>query len=119
MSNEIDHEYTSNIVCPYCGAEDEESYHYLSDEWENDDIAIDCGNCNKEFSMSYQKDVTYSTFKVNGTKDGRDKLIQDMKNELYKKFKEEKDDTGEWFRKFCDEYDNFRKEIIGKYFEEE
>ncbi len=121
MSNEkeIDSEYTSNVICPYCGYEDDESYSYLNEKWEDDDIEIQCLDCHKEFSMSFQKDVTYSTFKVNGTKEERDRIIEDVRIQLYKKYKQAEDPTGDAFRKFCNEYDDFKKQAMNKYFKGE
>lgn len=55
---EIDHDYTSEIVCPYCGYEFDCSYEYSSDD------TIDCHECEKIFSMIKYFNVNYSTKKI-------------------------------------------------------
>jgi len=55
----IDHEYTDEIVCPYCGCE-------VSDSWEYgcDDDVIDCSECGKKFRYYRDTHVTYNTRKI-------------------------------------------------------
>jgi hypothetical protein len=53
----IDHEYTNEIVCPYCGAE-------FLDSWElgaYDILECDCG---KKFISTRNTEVTYTTEKI-------------------------------------------------------
>lgn len=58
---EIDHEYTDETVCPYCGHEGSESYELGS---RNDEDGItDCGECSKEFYWSRSTTIKYSTSK--------------------------------------------------------
>lgn len=55
---EIDHEYTDEAVCPYCG------YKY-SDSWElSDEGTTECEECGKEFGFSREVSVSYSTKRV-------------------------------------------------------
>jgi transcription elongation factor Elf1 len=58
---EIDHEYTDDIVCPYCGYE-------FTDSWEfegNEDLGlIDCQSCEKPFIATRNVEVTYTTEKA-------------------------------------------------------
>jgi len=54
---EIDHEYTKEIVCPYCGFKFEDSW-----EVSGDDGDITCDDCGKEFSFERIKDITYTTY---------------------------------------------------------
>jgi len=57
MKNNIDHEYTKEIVCPYCGNEQ-------SDSWEfSDDGEIECGMCEETFTYERIVTVEYSTAK--------------------------------------------------------
>mgnify|MGYP001248578645 CR=1 FL=1 len=56
--NNIEHEYTSNIVCPYCGYEDKDSW-----ERSDDSDIISCNNCDKIFSYTRWVDVSYCTYK--------------------------------------------------------
>lgn len=60
--NEIDHQYTNEIVCPFCG-------HEFGDSWEIDgdseDLGlIDCEECYKEFYAVRNIRVDYSTEKA-------------------------------------------------------
>lgn len=55
----IDHEYTDEIVCPYCG-------HQMTNSWDYDDYGdIDCPKCNKlfEYDRIPIVDCSYSTSK--------------------------------------------------------
>jgi len=53
--NEIDHEYTDEIVCPNCGYE-------LSDSWEMPDSGeYDCCECQSKFEFERDIEITYKT----------------------------------------------------------
>ncbi len=59
---EIDASHTQEITCPYCG-------HEKSDSWEvfgNDDgdTEMDCGECDKKFTVEINRTVTYSSRKM-------------------------------------------------------
>lgn len=56
---EIDHEYTNEVVCPYCGYEHNDSYEYseFDDEFE-------CNGCSEIFIMERNIEITYSTKKL-------------------------------------------------------
>ena len=56
---EINHEYTDEIVCPYCGYE-------FSDSWDfnRDSEEIDCPECEKTFEYFREVEVKYVTKKV-------------------------------------------------------
>lgn len=59
---EIDHEYTQEIVCPFCGSE-------WGDSWEiepnNEDIGLmKCDDCGKQFYATRNIDITYVTEKA-------------------------------------------------------
>lgn len=56
---EIDHEYTRNIVCPHCGYEDVDSWEY-----DKDDGEIECSACDEEFVYARIIMVSYSTKKL-------------------------------------------------------
>ena len=57
--SDIDHEYTCNIVCPYCGSEDKDGWELLPD---GEDLGlIACGDCGKEFYVTRNIRITYST----------------------------------------------------------
>ena len=57
---EIKHEYTDEIVCPYCGHEFSDSWEYIK---QNEGI-IDCQDCRKAFYLKVNQSVDYSTKKV-------------------------------------------------------
>lgn len=59
----IDHEYTSVIVCPYCGFKYEDS-------WDFDDSGEhECDECCREFSFSRIVTVDYVTREIKDTPD--------------------------------------------------
>lgn len=59
---EIIHEYTSEIVCPFCGYEFGDSWEY---EGDCEDIGLlECDNCYKSFYATRNVRVDYSTQKA-------------------------------------------------------
>lgn len=57
-NEEIDHEFTDEIVCPHCGKE-------MMDSWEWSEYGEeDCGDCGKRFSYERIVTVDYSTQKI-------------------------------------------------------
>jgi len=55
MPEEIDHQFTDEIVCPYCGYEH-------SDSWEmGDQGEIECEKCGKTFEYWVETQVHYTT----------------------------------------------------------
>lgn len=59
MSKEIDHNYTDEIVCPYCGCEFGDSWELSADSGEEE-----CYECGKEFEYYRHIEVTYCTYKI-------------------------------------------------------
>jgi|LGVF01.2.fsa_nt_gb uncharacterized Zn-finger protein len=56
------HKYTDEIVCPYCGVKERDSWEVSPGE---EDIGeIDCGSCNKTFIAERIITIKYSTHKV-------------------------------------------------------
>jgi len=57
--NDIKHEYTDEIVCPYCG-------YIITDSWDfdKDSGRLDCYECGKEFTYERDYDITYITEKI-------------------------------------------------------
>lgn len=55
----MEHKYENQIKCPYCDWED-------SDSWEfgEDDGTATCGSCEKEFNVTREVEVTYSTSRI-------------------------------------------------------
>ncbi len=57
---EIDHDNTREVVCPYCGYEE-------GDSWElPDDGEHECGGCEKTFIYYRDVEVTYTSMKIGG-----------------------------------------------------
>jgi DNA-directed RNA polymerase subunit RPC12/RpoP len=52
----VEHEYTKNITCPYCGYEDKNSWEYREESGD-----IECPDCGKKFHYNRNVDVTYCT----------------------------------------------------------
>lgn len=67
--NKIDHHYTGDIVCPWCGA------HFTFEPGDEDGDDIDCDECGKPFQLSVYYDPCISTDKVWSTKDSLYGLI--------------------------------------------
>ncbi len=60
---EIDHEYTDEIVCPFCGYKFSDSWEY---EGDSEDIGLlECDDCNKSFYATRNVSVDYCTEKAN------------------------------------------------------
>lgn len=57
-------ENTRNIICPYCGYEDLDSWEMTSETEEEETIKIECTNCEKKFDLIYHIVLTYSSFKL-------------------------------------------------------
>lgn len=55
---EIDHEFTDEVVCPYCGREHCDSWEY------SDDGTEECNDCGKTFNYTRNVTVEYSTSKL-------------------------------------------------------
>ena len=63
--------YEVNVICPFCGYEDKDSWEYgreYDEEW-ND---CECPGCGETFKMIRHITVDYSTFKP-GTEDEEEK----------------------------------------------
>ena len=59
LASGIDHTYTHNIVCPYCGHENQESWDFDGTFGETD-----CPDCEKVFEWRRETVVYYTTTKV-------------------------------------------------------
>lgn len=55
----IDHKYTDEIVCPYCGYKESDSWEYNHN---SDDM--ECTGCGKKFHYERNIEVTYTTNKI-------------------------------------------------------
>lgn len=59
------HEYEKNIKCPYCDHEWEDSWEFTDDEGTHE-----CHECGKEFNVSRDIDITYSTSRIDCEENG-------------------------------------------------
>ena len=59
---DIDHEFTDSIVCPWCGYVDDSSWEYREDSGE-----VDCPECGKPFHFEREVSVSYTTTKSEGS----------------------------------------------------
>lgn len=67
---EIDHEYTSDGVCPWCGYRDENCNELFTDPM-TETTDTECGMCDKPFRISVHYDVSYSTEKIGSKEPSR------------------------------------------------
>ncbi|SRR3972149_1020349 len=56
----MEHKHTNQIICPYCGHEDDESWN-LEEEGETQKT---CESCEKEFNVEKEVSITYSTSRI-------------------------------------------------------
>ena len=61
MSNDIDCDGTDEAVCPYCGHEHDCSHEFFESNRES--TVASCGECGKDFNLSRDFSVTYSSSK--------------------------------------------------------
>lgn len=54
-------ERTDNIICPYCGYEDRDSWEVDFGPGFDGDTTVVCGSCEQEFHASRMVDVCYTT----------------------------------------------------------
>lgn len=71
MGKDFDTDCTDEIVCPYCG-------HVESDSWEHIELEssgrVICGDCGKEFWATRNVTILYSSEKVEWKLDGEKKI---------------------------------------------
>ncbi len=63
LAKEMKHEYTDEVVCPYC-------FHEHSDSWEFNDWVegYECHECEKPFNVTRNVTINYSTSKYKENK---------------------------------------------------
>lgn len=59
----IEHKYTDEIICPYCGYKFSDSYEFNLDSGD-----LECYHCEKEFFYERNIKVNYSTSKIDPPK---------------------------------------------------
>lgn len=65
MSDEIDHEYTSKIVCPHCGYAHKDSCEFFDNGGEC--VESECWSCDKPMVVTRHVSIKYSTRKTQET----------------------------------------------------
>jgi hypothetical protein len=55
----MEHNFTENITCPYCGWKDIDSWEFGEDEG-----ISTCGTCEKEFNVTRNIKIIYSTSRI-------------------------------------------------------
>ena len=59
IPQEIEHDWTDEVVCPWCGYEHTDSWErHMDNGGEEDEI---CSGCGKNFTIECDISVTYST----------------------------------------------------------
>ena len=60
----IDHEYTDDITCPYCGYKITEEPWEYGNVFSEDETRIECPDCEKEFASTCYTTYSFSTHTV-------------------------------------------------------
>jgi len=66
MMSQFELSYTSLPVCPYCGHKDKDPNDTFSGEDIEFTAETECGSCEKEFMVSRNVEITYTTAKIEG-----------------------------------------------------
>jgi len=64
IKEDIDHEYMRNIICPWCGYKNTDSWETAWDLLEGDEgreAETECVECEKIFLFVVHRDIRYST----------------------------------------------------------
>lgn len=57
-----EHQYTEEIVCPYCGTKFNDSWEHMRDEGDGASENLECDECGKGFDVEKHIEVTYCTY---------------------------------------------------------
>jgi len=69
----IETDSTQELVCPYCGYEDTDSWEYDQNTFDGVLGDIECGECGKKFHAQRNGEITYSTWIDKETEGGKNK----------------------------------------------
>lgn len=64
---EIDHDMTEQVVCPYCGHKHGDSHEFFP-RAATSRVEITCDHCGKTFDAWQEVEVTYTTIKRDGAR---------------------------------------------------
>ena len=63
-AEEIDTDYTRQLVCPYCGHVETDSWEIAAGGGDGDVGTTNCGECGREYEYTINVDITYSSNKM-------------------------------------------------------
>ena len=69
----IDHEYTDEVTCPYCGEtiDNSDADEMFGDSWgDGAETDFECDSCGRKFSAQMSISVTYTTKKIEQESEG-------------------------------------------------
>jgi transcription elongation factor Elf1 len=61
---EIDTRYTRDLVCPYCGHVETDSWEMAAGGVDGDVGTTNCGECDREYEYTINVDITYCISKM-------------------------------------------------------
>jgi len=67
----IDHMYTDEMVCPYCGCKQTDIYE-IKGAYEEDEIRVDCQECEREFASCCLVSYSFTTYEVDKEAEARE-----------------------------------------------
>jgi len=69
---DIDHEFTDDIVCPYCGHAQSDIFE-LTDAFSEEGTRVHCDECEKEFASFCHVTYSFTTYRVDLEAEKREK----------------------------------------------
>ena len=72
MTEEIDHEFTDGMVCPYCGHEQSDIFD-ITGAYTEDETRTYCDGCEKEFASYCSISYSFTTHKVDAEAEKRER----------------------------------------------
>lgn len=105
----IEYTYEINIKCPYCDSEDRDSWEFEGDDGE--EVQKTCGSCEKEFNVTKNIQVTYSTSRISCEQEKHNYKLESYHESKYEYVKRERipkpESDWKWFRievcEICDD----------------
>lgn len=85
----IDHHFTDNMVCPYCGCEQTDIYE-IEGAYTEDSIRVECQECEKEFSSYCHITYSFCTETVDKEAEAREAAARKAEDEARREQMREK-----------------------------
>jgi len=60
----MEHSNETEIKCPYCNYVFSDSWDYDFEDYDGDEIEIECGSCEKEFAVTRNITISYDCYKI-------------------------------------------------------